>query len=54
MNKIDEDLEPQFRQIYTLSHLEEMSVHCKPGDMGFNFTITVGSPLLKIRVMVLE
>ena len=43
MNKIDEDLEPQFRQIYTLSHLEEMSVHCKPGDMGFNFTITVGS-----------
>ena len=47
MNKIDEDLEPQFRQIYTLSHLEEMSVHCKPGDMGFNFTITVGSSPFK-------
>lgn len=47
MDKIDEDLEPQFRQIYTLSHLEEMSVHCKPSDMGFNFTITVGSSPFK-------
>lgn len=43
MNKIDEDLGQTFIQIYNLSHHEEMSVHCKPGDMGYNFTITVGS-----------
>ena len=47
MNKIDEDLEQKFMQIYNLSHLEEMSVHCKPGDMGYNFTITVGSSPFK-------
>lgn len=27
--------------------LQEMSVHCKPGDMDFNFTITVGSSPVK-------
>lgn len=26
-----------------LTRLEKMSVHCKPGDMGYDFTITVGS-----------
>lgn len=39
MEKYDEI----FQRIHDLSHLEEMSVHCKPGDMGYNFTITVGS-----------
>lgn len=31
----------------TKQDLQEMSVHCKPGDMDFNFTITVGSSPVK-------
>lgn len=49
VKKIKEKLR-ELKVIKETELLQEISVHCKPGDMNFNFTITVGSSPIKNKM----